>query len=312
MKTILITSIGKRVQLVRHFVHSGFRVIGVDAEPDMAPASRFVHLAYQVPRYDNESYISALLDIAMKERVEVLIPLYEPELIRLAGAVDRFQEKGVKVLVSREEALAVCRDKYKLYTLLADSGVATPATYLPDAFEPDADSGRWVVKPRTGMGSKDVFIVNGAEEARACGQRLAGSLIQAYIHGKEYTIDAFVDAAGSTRSVVPRERLEVRAGEVSKSVTCYDETLIRETLAVLSLLPFYGPITVQGIREASSGKFFFTEINPRFGGGVPLAMEAGIPYAALICGSYAGEEELIAFQNNMVMLRYEEAIYTTR
>ncbi|MHB9010500.1 MAG: ATP-grasp domain-containing protein [Carboxydocellales bacterium] len=56
----------------------------------------------------------------------------------------------------------------------------------------------------------------------------------------------------------------------------------------------------------------FIEINPRFGGGVPLAIEAGVAYPELISKMALGEivEPRIAeFEDGLVMLRYDEAIY---
>ncbi|WP_313996891.1 ATP-grasp domain-containing protein [uncultured Paenibacillus sp.] len=309
MDTILITCIGKRVQLVRHFADAGYRVIGTDSNPAMAPASHFVHRVYPVPKVNDPAYIPTLLDIAAQEKIGFVIPLFEPELRPLCQHIDSFRNIGAEVIVSGDKALQICLDKYLLYSLFRDNGITTPDTFVPESLKPHDSHHKWVVKPRSGMGSRDVHILNNGQDALAVSRDVPSSIIQQYIDGTEYTIDAFVDRHGTTRSIVPRERLEVRAGEVSKSVTNRDAAIMEAAQAVLRLLPFYGPITIQGIKETRSGKFYFTEINPRFGGGVPLSIEAGVSYANLIRETGTKEKGLVPFRDGLLMLRYEEAVF---
>jgi len=118
---------------------------------------------------------------------------------------------------------------------------------------------------------------------------------------------------GDILSVVPRLRIEVRAGEVSKSITKNNKELINLTMALVKKLGITGPATIQGIRESQSGKFYFIEVNPRFGGGVPLTIEAGIPYADFIKPTYSYEKgKLMSFKSELMMLRYDEALFITQ
>lgn len=311
MKTVLFTSIGRRIQLLRHFIDSGMRVIGVDMNPGLAPASQIVHRSYRVPEFNNPYYIDCLLTICKKENVDIIVPLYEPELPILTENKLHFSSEGVEVMVSNGEALFTCLDKYKMYQFFVQNNIPSPETFLPEAFDITAQ-GNWVVKPRRGMASKNVHIVQQGIKAVEIAREVNLPIIQRFVNGVEYTIDAFIDRNGIVRCVVPRERLEVRAGEVSKSITRYQQDIIDESLKVLGLLPFYGPITLQGIMDKEINRFFFTEINPRFGGGVPLSIKAGIPYAKLVAqvqNESILSNQLLPFQNGLIMLRYEEAFF---
>ncbi|NOU66747.1 ATP-grasp domain-containing protein [Paenibacillus sp. LMG 31461] len=308
MKTVLFTAIGRRVQLIKHFTNAGVRVVGTDLNPDYAPASDFVSCVYQLPRFDDPDYIDRLLEICRAERVSIVIPLFEPELMLLAKQNHKFEAEGIDILVSGLETLRVCLDKYHMYQFFINHQISTPETYLPEQFAEKSDN--WVVKPRRGMASKDVhFIDLEKNNASEWIQRVSSPIVQRFISGKEYTIDAYVDKQGKVRSVVPRVRLEVRAGEVSKTVTRKNDAIIRASNDVLRQLPFYGPVTLQGIIEDHTNRFYFTEINPRFGGGVPLTIQAGIPYAELILQKTSSFPELLPFQEDLVMLRYEEAVF---
>jgi carbamoyl-phosphate synthase large subunit len=309
MTAILFTSIGRRVQLIRHFVSAGVRVIGTDINPVYAPASQMVDQVYKVPKYSDPTYTDTLISICTKEKVSLVIPLYEPELPLLADYRYQFSENNVDLVLSEKQVLEKCLDKYKFYQFCMENNIVTPDTYLPAIFNRGQLADKWVVKPRRGMGSKDVYIIDNAERLSEKVLEVDSPVIQEFINGTEYTIDALVDKKHQVRSIVPRIRLETRSGEVSKSITSYDQNIINETRRVLESLRCYGPMTVQGIKEHQSGQFFFTEINPRFGGGVPLSIQAGVSYAALLVDGEEKKEELIPFQNNLMMLRYDDAYY---
>ena len=85
--------------------------------------------------------------------------------------------------------------------------------------------------------------------------------------GGRVTVDVWVDNNGVGRSAVPRRRIEVRAGEVSKGVTVRDEVLMALALDVVSALPgARGVLNVQVFSDADRGFQQVIEINARFGG----------------------------------------------
>ena len=107
--------------------------------------------------------------------------------------------------------------------------------------------------------------------------QLENYIVQPFIDGREYTIDIFCDWDVRPVSIVPRERLKVRAGEVLKTKIEMDKIMIRESKVLCENFRPCGPMTVQLIRDRE-GIDRFIEINPRFGGGVPLSMKAGARY----------------------------------
>lgn len=309
MATILFTAAGRRVQLIRHFKDNNVRVIGTDINPEMSAACHFCDARYHVPSYHSEEYIDRLVELCRSEAVTHLIPLYEPELIKLAASKSKFEEIDVKLILSSYECLSQTLDKYELYNWFNQINIQTPITFLPHQIN-RIEEGTWVVKPRRGMGSRDVHIINHMDIDSTV-NKMSDPIIQRYIDGMEYTVDAYVDDKGTVRSIVPRMRLEVKAGEVSKSITCFDEGIIVECMKILKRNSFNGPITIQGIKEKTTGAFYFTEINPRFGGGVPLSIEAGIPYADFIVNDnrYPNNDTLHPFITDLKMIRYDEALF---
>lgn len=144
------------------------------------------------------------------------------------------------------------------------------------------------------------------------------SVIQEFIDGVEYTVDACTDFDGHPVCAVPRQRLEVRAGEVSKARTSAHPEIIRQCLRVVEdLAGCRGMMTLQCFLTAD-GRTVFIEFDPRFGGGVPLSIRAGahIPRRTLelLQGrrpSLPASREFDQWQHGLYMLCYKEAAFVS-
>ncbi len=307
---IIITSIGRRVQLIEHFRET-FTVIGVDASSQNA-ARYFVDRFFVIPRCDEEAYISEMLRIAIENDVKIILPLYEREFEILCDNRSLFEENGIRILLSDREVIDICNNKLATQEFFDREGILAPRlTSCAPA----------VVKPVNGMGSKDVFIVEIDEELEAAKVLSHNDyIIQEKIKGIEYTIDVLCDFCGNVVAVVPRVRLEVRSGEVAKSITERNEEVINKTVELIAKLNTYGkvigPITVQcfvtqGEKAVADNKVVFLEINPRVGGGVPLTFEAGVNYGKFIemfAKGYVHSGEICDFKE-ISMMRYDKAVY---
>lgn len=135
------------------------------------------------------------------------------------------------------------------------------------------------------------------------------------MQGEEYTLDILVDFDGNARCIVPRLRIETRAGEVSKGITVKHPGIIAAGRKVAEALPgALGCITVQCFLTRS-GDIVFIEINPRFGGGYPLSFAAGADFPKWIIQMVLGEVpdiKLDGWQDDLVMLRYDEGIFVDK
>ena len=137
-------------------------------------------------------------------------------------------------------------------------------------------------------------------------------MVQEFIEGQEYTVDVLVDFDGRVRCVVPRLRMEVRTGEVSKAQTVRCPEVIEQSKRLVETLGA-GPgiITIQCFLT-TDGNIKFIEINPRFGGGVPLSIRAGADFPRWILQLWLGDSPRIrqdVWQDGLVMLRYDDAIW---
>ena len=103
---------------------------------------------------------------------------------------------------------------------------------------------------------------------------------------REYTVDAYYGRSGQLKCVVPRERIEIRAGEVSKAITHGGFVLEYLRPRLPHLAGARGCCTIQAFGNRETGSVIGLEINPRFGGGYPLTAAAGTDYAEWFIREY--------------------------
>jgi carbamoyl-phosphate synthase large subunit len=168
------------------------------------------------------------------------------------------------------------------------------------------------LKPWDGYASRGNEIVKNRKELAFYAKKIPNCIAQEYIVGNEYTCDCFVDFDGNVRCVVPRRRIEVRSGEVSKGKIVKDPDIMKKTAGVVNALNAGpGVITVQLI-VTQDKQIKFIEINPRFGGGAPLSIKAGADFPRWVLAMMADRKPVIGFdrfQDGLVMLRYDAEVW---
>ena len=128
---ILLTSVGRRVELVQAFRDAAqrlgisLRIVGADIS-DTAPALMFCDETVIVPRISSPDYISALIKICQDKAVDGLIPTIDTDLMLLAQNRRQFEEVGTTVFISAPEKIALCRDKRKTSDYFLSLGLHAP------------------------------------------------------------------------------------------------------------------------------------------------------------------------------------------
>jgi carbamoyl-phosphate synthase large subunit len=301
---VLITSASRKAPLVRAFVGAaralGGRVIAADVSP-LAAALYEADEARIVPRSDDPGFVDALLEICAEARVGLIVPTRDEELPVLAAARDRFGAAGTLVLVSSPEAVDTCQDKVRFNAAVQAAGLDTPRTFQ----DPASASFPAFVKPRRGKGGAGAIRVDDAG-ALAAALPTAGpdAIVQELVEAPEYTVDTFLDFAGTPITCVPRERILVVAGESVVSRTVDDPVLVEATLRLCAAIGLVGHVTVQAFRTAE--RILFIEVNPRYGGAANLGFEAGARTPELAIRLARGEPlepQLDGFERGLTMLR---------
>lgn len=314
--TVLITGVGSTpaisvIKGLRRQDTSGIRIIGTDIHPrHFIAGSSFCDGFYTVPPADDQKYIPVLLEICLREQIEVLIPIIDPELLVLSESKERFANIGVMVVVSDPNTIRVCNDKYATAQFFRGHGIPTPDTWLcDDSHMVEKAHYPVFVKPRYGMSSRDAFRVDSPDELQRAHTRVPDLIVQSCLSGEEYTTDILADLNGEIIAVVPRLRMETRAGIIYKGRTCRDERLISWGHRISKALNIKGPANIQCFVSGDNISYF--EVNPRFSAGLPLTIAAGINSPWWLLRLLAGErpeQELLPFKE-IIMTRYWSEVF---
>lgn len=313
-----MTCAGRRVELFHAFRRAASK-LGLPLEVHAADASWLapvMHLAdfsSIVPRVDDASYVSRLLQLVRKKGIDMLVPLIDTDLPKLAAARDRFRKAGCIPLISSAEVVATCRDKIRTYACLKQAGIDTPETWtLADAMKRRAHRFPYFLKPRQGSASKGSFRIDDMDELRTLGKRVPDAIVQEFVPGIEHTLDVYMGLDGRFRCAVPRRRIEVRGGEVIKAVVVRDGAMIVLGARVAEALgDCMGVITIQ-LMVTTGGALRVIEVNPRFGGGVPLAIAAGADFPRWLLQEAMGQTPAIrpdGYTDGVVMLRFDDSVF---
>jgi carbamoyl-phosphate synthase large subunit len=316
--TILISSAGRRVELIRCFrdgaAHLGIdlRVIAVDVDPAMSAACQIADVAIPVPRCDRAEFIDDLLRISLRHGVDLIVPTIDPELEPLSAHAARFREIGVDLAIAAPEVVRLARDKLRTAHFLASQGVPAPRSGRLDEVMADPNAWSWplMIKPRSGSSSVGIRVVSAPERLAELGAS-PDYLAQELLQGEEYTVNLFFNRAGRLRCAIPHLRCEVRAGEVAKGITRRHPELEGIARALGETLPgARGALCFQAIVDAA-GRAVVFELNARFGGGYPLAHRAGARFAQWLLEETTGRPPSAHndWQDGVLMLRYDHAIF---
>ncbi|MGB2986294.1 MAG: ATP-grasp domain-containing protein [Phycisphaerae bacterium] len=315
---MLFTCIGRRVELLAAFRQAAKRlgihldIHGADVTR-LSPAIHKVDKAHILPPISAGDYADALVDLVRRARINLLVPLIDLELTIVAGAVDRFAQFGCCALISSESVVQTCGDKMATYRVLKAADIDTPNTWMwSEVVKRKRHRFPYYLKPRFGSAAMGNYVVRNRDELHTFGRCVPDAIVQEFIEGSEHTLDVYTGFDGKPRCVVPRRRLEVRSGEVSKGLIVKDPAIMAVGRRVAEMLgECRGVITVQCI-VTPENRIRVIEINPRFGGGVPLAIHAGADFPRWILSELLGNRPRInptGFHNDIAMLRFDHSVF---
>jgi len=312
---ILITSAGRRGYLIRYFKEA----LGNKGKVFAADCSRYSPAIYDadkyfiVPEVLHKDYVKNLLDICIKNKIRGIFSVHDLELPILAKNKKIFSQKNIEVIVSNPEVIDICYDKYKTFLFLKRNGFMTPKTFISvhealKEIKKKTLSFPLLIKAKKGCASMGIKKVYNAKQLQNEFNRKT-DIIQEFIVGEEYGIDFFNNKDGMPIAIFIKKKIQMRSGETDKALTVYDKNLIEIVKKLGKKLGSYGPTDADVLKQGS--RYLFIDINPRFGGGYPLARAAGADFPAKII-SLVNKENLKPdykrYPANILMMKQHEIV----
>lgn len=312
---ILILSCGTRDKVVQYFKEAFAgegRVIATDCNP-YAPALYEADAHYIVPRITEPGYMDIIFDICRKEEIRGVLSLIDPELSLLAKHERQFEELKVTVIGSAYELCERTLNKWEMYCWMKEHGYPCAKTYKDlesfyQAVEKKEISYPVFVKPMKGSASLQIARADDQEMAEFLFHHGDKMIIQEFMTGQEIGVDCYIDMlSGEVVSVFTKKKLVMRAGETDKAVSFKKQELFDEVERFVLENGFKGQIDIDIFEK--DGIYYFSEVNPRFGGGYPHAYACGADHMTLIKNNLSGkinERKIGCYEGDKVMMKYNE------
>jgi len=310
----LILSAGRRVELIKRFRNAiekenvSGKVVAVDIS-ESAPAIYFADCFEIIPRISDKEYIAAIIDVCNRHNVSLIIPTIDTELLKLDENREFIEDStSAKLLLSRTDVVTVCRDKINTYKFFVDNGFGTAGLIDGKMIENGEYKFPLFIRPVDGSSSINTFKVNNKKELDFFTEYIDKPMINEFISGTEYSVDVFCDFESNPVSIVPRIRLAMRSGEIAKGRISMDRDIIDDVKRLIEVLKPVGHITVQLMKTEDGIKYI--EINPRFGGGAPMSIDAGADSCSNLIKLLKGEKLSYSedYKDGALFLRFDESI----
>lgn len=315
MKNILILAAGTRNKIVQYFRET-FKGVGTVVATDaseLAPAIYEADKYYIVPPITESDYLDRILGICKKEKIDGILSLIDPELSLLAENEKRFKELGVTVIGSSYEVCERSFDKYQMYQWLLRHKYNCARSWIDkEKYYQAIDIGEATypvfVKPAKGSASIDIAKACDRETIDLLFSHENGLMIQEYLNGQEIGADVYIDLiSGEVVSIFTKKKIKMRAGETDKAVSFKDPVLFDLIEKFVLEAGFRGQIDIDIF--TIDNQYYISEVNPRFGGGYPLAYEAGCDHMKLILENLKGiknAKNIGVYNEGIYMMKYNE------
>ena len=272
---------------------------------------------YPEPAESAEGFVDHLIDYLRSNRHSVVVPARDKTSTLLSAHKSEIEAMGVMVAVEDWETYERVYDKGQLFDAADTLPVPTPETYQPTSVAELTDiapdiSYPAVVKPRSktvwdSSGQchytrvDDANYVDSPEQLSVSYRQLLDAnpfletedhypLVQEYVPGSTTTTVVLAEN-GAIRAGFQEERVRTypSSGGNSTLLRGLDEPLMWDYASkVIEALEWTGPAMVEFMRTPDD-EYYLIEVNGRYWGSVPFAIESGVDFPWLHYRQLQGE-----------------------
>lgn len=320
--TIMMSASGSQfapgiIQCFKNNKEREITVIGGDMSSD--PTNKYlVDKFYQVPAAKDPKYVDAILDICIKEKVDIFIPQMSVELPVLLENIDRFDAHGIKVSMTQNENLKIANNKLKLFDFMKKNEIPVSKYSVIQSIDDFDRAIREVgypekpvcVKMTESSGARGVRIIDSTksrydifanekpdsffisyEDMKKTLQEVDDFpelMVMEYLSGDEYDVDLVADK-GDILYMAGRRNPVMVMSITQESVLEKNEEAYRIAESVVKKLQLDGNIGID-FKFAEDGSCRLLEINPRIDATVSVFAAGGLNLPYLQIKHLLGEQ----------------------
>lgn len=263
------------------------------------------------PSAGKQAFLDRLDYINSREKIDVLIPNFDSELLLIIKMKDRLKEMGIRTYLPSLDQFEE-RHKSNLPEFGRKYDVKVPASWPVSSVTDIAPVMKEMNYPVMVKGKfYDAYLANTFEEAIGYFYKISSKwglpvVFQEYITGTEVNVIALGDGKGTTVAAVPmRKQYITDKGKAWGGITISGEDMLDLTHMLISKTKWTGGMELELIRTGNDD-LYLIEINPRIPAWVYLAVGAGqnIPEALVNLAMGMEVEPYKSFSLGTMFVRY--------
>lgn len=306
MFNIAITGVGGGVgqSILKSLANTDYNLVALDGE-SLGAGLYVTNKSYLIPYVKDPNYINRLLEICEKEKIDLLFPGLDAELMSLSLHREAFNAIGTTVVVSDPRVITISNNKQETYNQLVKAGVNLPPTYNALNFSPKLEDFPLILKPKLdGARSKNIFVLKNVNEWKSIVEKMGDAIpdfiVMEYIEGDEYTCGS-INLENSCKGIIVMRRI-LRDGDTYKCFVEKNEIIEKEVRLVLETIKPFGACNVQ-LRLRNGIPYVF-EINARCSGTTAARTLSGFNEPKMIADYLLKGIEPIFEIKEQTILRY--------
>ena len=242
-----------------------------------------VDKTYQIPypTAGSDALFNRLKQIQAKEKIDIIIPNFDAELMNFIKLSDKLGAIGVHSFLPMMKQFEA-REKVNLSAFSKAAGIKSPRDMVIHKAGQIAKAAKEFGFPIVVKGKfYDATVVSSIEHAEKVFYSLIAKwglpvIIQEFIAGMEINVAVLGDGNGKVVSVVPMRKLYITdKGKAWAGVTLDSKGYIKLAERFIKKTKWRGGFELEIIKSSKNGKMYVVEINPRFPAWIYLAAAAG-------------------------------------
>ena len=306
---ILLSMAGRKTHMIQYFndtLNGSGKVFASNSVMTYALTQADGYLI--TPQTFDDSYMAALTDFCQSNQINYIIPLSDPDLPVLSKNKQKLRNQHISAIVSDEQTVEICNDKWKTYQLLSTLGLPQPKTYIDlELARQDIKSGNLnfplFIKPRRGTEYMGIIEVDTLDELNVFYPRVQREIVESYLRdrsqqkniviqekivGDEYSLDILHDLKSNFLASIAKHKQMKSKSTVFSAQIVDNKPFENAVKTISSHLQLVAAIDADCF-ITKAGEVVVLEINGRCGNQYPFAHLAGINFPEQMIKWFKGQ-----------------------
>lgn len=277
---VLLTNSGRRTYFIKYLINlrKSIKNLKIHVSDCNKYCSTFgiknikKHLTPEVIK-NKKKYIKKLFSIVKKNKINIIIPLTDHDILLLSKNKNLFKNINCDVIVSNEVITKTLTNKLKASMFCQQEGILVPATIPLKSIKSFNKSNKVVVKKIIGSSSDGFKVLHKNFNIK----KKRNIFYQKFIKGSELHFDILNDLNGNYISSCIKRKLSMRGGETDIAKVIDKKKYEMLAKKISRKIKHVGNLDCDAI-EHKNGKIYFIDFNLRFGGGYAFTHLAGLNF----------------------------------